>query len=76
MLWHPDALRLFAIYRGTTLCDQADRPLATVLEARDDGRLTLTAPPTGKISAGEDVWLVDGAVGETVRLPAILSWSK
>jgi hypothetical protein len=70
------ALRLFAIYRGTTLCDPTDQPLATVLEARDDGRLTLTAPPAGKIPSGTDVWLVDGAVGETVRLPAILSWTK
>jgi hypothetical protein len=70
------ALRLFAIYRGTTLCNRADQPLATVLEARDDGQLTLTAPPTAKISPGEDVWLVDAALGETVRLPAILSWTK
>ena len=70
------ALRLFAIYRGTTLCNRADQPLATVLEARDDGRLTLTAPPTGRISPGEDVWLVDAAIGETVRLPAVLSWTK
>ena len=28
----------------------------------------------GAIKAGEDVWLVDGAVGEAVSLPAILSW--
>lgn len=70
------ALRLFAIYRGTTLCNRADQPLATVLEAKDDGQLTLTAPPTGQIAPGEDVWMVDGAVGETVRLPAILSWTK
>jgi hypothetical protein len=70
------ALRIFQIYRGTTLCNQADQPLATVLEAKDDGQLTLTAPPTGKIAPGEDVWMIDGAVGETVRLPAILSWTK
>ena len=70
------ALRLFAIYRGTTLCNRANQPLATVLEAKDDGRLTLTAPPTGRISPGEDVWLVDAALGETVRLPAVLSWQR
>ncbi len=70
------ALRIFAIYRGTTLCNRAGQPLATVLEAKDDGTLTLAAPPTAKIAPGEDVWLVDGAVGETVRLPAILSWQK
>jgi hypothetical protein len=70
------ALRLFPIYRGTTLCNHADQPLATVLEAKDDGQLTLTAPPTGRISPGEDVWLVDAAIGETVRLPAILSWLR
>ena len=70
------ALRLFAIYRGTTLCNRADQPLATVQEAKDTGELTLTAPPTGKISPGEDLWMIDAAVGETVRLPAILSWQK
>jgi hypothetical protein len=70
------ALRIFQIYRGTTLCNRADKPLATVLEAKDDGTLTLTAAPTGSISPSDDVWLVDAAVGETVRLPAILSWSK
>ncbi|MEO6873441.1 MAG: heparinase II/III family protein [Opitutaceae bacterium] len=70
------ALRIFAIYRGTTLCNRADQPLATVLEAKDSGQLTLTAPPTGKITPGEDVWMVDGAVGETVTLPAILSWTR
>jgi hypothetical protein len=70
------ALRLFAIYRGTTLCNKADQPLATILEAKDTGELTLTAPPTAKIAPGEDVWMVDAAVGETVNLPAILSWSK
>ena len=70
------ALRIFQIYRGTTLCNRADQPLATVLEAKDDGQLTLTAPPTGKIAPGEDVWMIDGAVGETVRLPAILSWTR
>ena len=70
------ALRIFAIYRGTTLCNRTDQPLATVLAAKDDGTLTLTAPPTAKIFPGEDVWLVDGAVGESVRLPAILSWTR
>jgi len=70
------ALRLFAIYRGTTLCNRAGQPLGTVLEAKDSGELTLTAPPTGKIAPGEDLWMIDAAVGETVRLPAILSWSK
>ena len=70
------ALRLFATYRGTTLCNKADQPLATVLEAKDSGELILTAPPTGKIAPGEDVWMIDAAVGETVRLPAILSWTK
>ncbi len=70
------ALRLFAIYRGTTLCNRADQPLATVQEAKDTGELTLTAPPTGKISPGEDLWMIDATVGETVRLPAILSWSR
>lgn len=70
------ALRIFPIYRGTTLCNRADQPLATVLEAKDSGQLTLTAPPTAPIAPGEDVWLVDAAVGETVRLPASLSWSK
>ena len=70
------ALRLFAIYRGTTLCNRADQPLATVQEAKDTGELTLTAPPTGKISPGEDLWMIDAAVGETVRLPAIMSWAK
>ena len=70
------ALRLFAIYRGTTLCNKADQPLATILEAKDSGELTLTAPPTGKISPGEDVWMIDAAVGETVRLSAILSWTR
>ena len=70
------ALRIFQIYRGTTLCNKADQPLGTVLEAKDDGTLTLTAPPTARIASGVDVWLVDGAVGESVRLPAILSWTK
>ena len=70
------ALRLFAIYRGTTLCNRADQPLATVQEAKDTGELTLTAPPTGKISPGEDLWIIDAAVGETVRLPAVMSWQK
>ena len=70
------ALRIFPIYRGTTLYNRADQPLGTVLEAKDSGELTLTAPPTGKISPGEDLWMVDAAVGETLRLPAILSWSK
>jgi hypothetical protein len=70
------ALRIFQIYRGTTLCNRADQPLATVLEAKDDGTLTLTAPATGKIAPSDDVWLVDAAVGETVRLSAILSWQR
>jgi hypothetical protein len=70
------ALRIFQIYRGTTLCNRVDQSLATVLEAKDDGTLTLTAPATGKIAPGDDVWLVDAAVGETVRLPAILSWQR
>ena len=70
------ALRIFPIYRGTTLCNRADQPLGTVLEAKDSGELTLTAPPTGKISPGDDLWMIDTAVGETVRLPAILSWQK
>ncbi len=67
------ALHLAPLYRGVTLCTRADQPLATVIEAKA-GQLTLAAPPTGKIAAGEDVWLVDAAVGETVRLPAIQSW--
>jgi hypothetical protein len=46
-----------------------------VLEAQA-GRLTFTAPPTGQISPGEDAWLVDAAIRETVRLPAILSWQR
>ena len=70
------ALRIFQIYRGTTLYNRADQPLATVLEAKDTGELTLTAPPTAKISPGDDLWMIDAAVGETVRLPAILSWTK
>jgi hypothetical protein len=70
------ALRIFRVYAGTTLCNHAGQALGTVAEAKDSGELTLTAPPTGKIAPGEDVWLVDGAVGETVRLPAVLSWSK
>jgi len=70
------ALRLFAIYRGTTLCNRAGQPLGTVLAAKDSGELTLTAPPTAKIAPGEDVWMIDAAVGETVRLPAVLSWSR
>ncbi len=67
------ALHLAPNYRGTTLCDRADRPLATVAEAGADS-LTLTAPPSTAPKAGDDVWLVDAAVGETVRLPAVLSW--
>ena len=70
------ALRIFPVYRGTTLCNAAGVALGTVLEAKGSGDLTLTAPPTGKITPGEDLWLVDAAVGEQVRLPAVLSWSK
>ena len=68
-------LRIFGIYRGVTVCSRADAPLATVAQATEDS-LTLTAPAPGQIAAGEDVWLVDGAVGETVRLPAIGSWTQ
>ena len=66
-------LRIFGAYRGVTVCDRTDRPLATV-SAATDASLTLSADPRGAIKAGEDVWLIDGAVGETVSLPAILSW--
>jgi len=69
------ALHLAPNYHGVTLCRRDDKPLATVTEAKA-GVITLTAPPAGKISAGEDVWLVDAAVGETVRLPAVLSWLR
>lgn len=69
------ALHLAGVYRGTTVANRADEPLATVSEARD-GELTLTTEPSKKISAGDDIWLIDGAVGETVRLQAVLSWQR
>ncbi len=69
------AMHLAAIYRGTTLTNRADEPLATVTEAKP-GLITFTAAPRTPITAGEDVWLVDAAIGETVRLPALLSWEK
>lgn len=69
------ALPLAPNYRGVTLCDHADVPLATVVEAKN-GVLTFTGPPAGKVTSGDDVWLVDAAVGETVRVPAVLSWLR
>lgn len=69
------ALHLAAVYRGVTLCSHSDEPLATVAEAKA-GLVALVAPPKRDIARGDDVWLVDGAVGETVRLPAILSWER
>jgi heparinase II/III-like protein len=68
-------LRIFGSYRGVTVCNQADQPLATVATAAEDS-LTLAAPPAGKISPGEDLWLIDAAIGETIRLPGIATWPK
>ncbi|MDB6094358.1 MAG: hypothetical protein JWM32_1920 [Verrucomicrobia bacterium] len=67
------AMHLAPIYRGVTLCDKGDQPLGTVTEAKA-GLLMLAAPATSEITRGEDVWLIDAAVGETVRLPAIFNW--
>jgi hypothetical protein len=66
-------LRIFGSYRGVTVCNRSDQPLGTVATAAAD-ELTLTAPPGRRISAGDDVWLIDAAVGETVRLPGVASW--
>ena len=68
-------LRIFGSYRGVTVCNRVDQPLGTVAAATEDS-LTLAAPPCGKISAGDDVWLIDGAVGETVHLPGVASWQE
>lgn len=68
-------LLLAGAYRGVTVCTADDRPLATVTEVKD-GVLTLTAPPATAPAPGTDLWLVDAAVGETVRLPAVLSWQR
>ncbi|MBS0664548.1 MAG: heparinase II/III family protein [Verrucomicrobia bacterium] len=69
------ALHLAPNYRGVTLCDRADHPLATVAEV-SGGVVQLTTPPAAMPRPGEDVWLVDAAAGEVVRLPAVLSWRQ
>jgi len=68
-------LRIFGSYRGVTACSRANEPLATVAQATETS-LTFAAPPSRKIPHGEDLWLIDAAVGETVRLPAIVSWQE
>lgn len=68
-------LLLAGAYRGVTVCSRDDQPLATVTEVKD-GVITLTAPLATAPAPGTDLWLVDTAVGETVRLPAVLSWSR
>jgi hypothetical protein len=68
------SLRIFGAYGGVTVCDRSFRPVATVARATGDS-LELAAPPTGRISPGDDLWLVDAAVGETVRAAGIASWT-
>ena len=69
------SLRIFGAYGGVTVCDRSFRPVATVARATGD-ILELTGPPSGRISPGDDLWLVDAAVGETVRVAGIASWSE
>jgi oligo-alginate lyase len=66
-------LRIFGAYGGVTLCDNSFLPIALVDRATGES-LTLTGSASRRVGPGDDLWLVDGAVGETVRTDGVASW--
>jgi hypothetical protein len=66
------ALPLAPAYRGITLADELFRfqhPVKSVAGGRIN--LARPLPSTRPIKAGENVWLMDVGVGDSVEMPAI-----
>jgi hypothetical protein len=66
------AMMLAELCRGTTLCDQSYRPLATVAGA-GGGTIKLTsAIADASAVIGKDAWLINVGPGDEFELPAII----